>query len=112
VNGQPGAILRDRDGKVLITLALDVLHGRIQTLRTVINPDKPPGFAPPRHRDLAEATSIPGTVPGIAFCHFSTLSLAHRPQLWLGAGKGYLPRSRLCAVQSMASSSRGAAQNG
>jgi len=40
VNGQPGAILRDRDGKVLITLALDVLHGRIQTLRTVINPDK------------------------------------------------------------------------
>jgi len=40
VNGQPGAILRDRDGKVLITLALDVLDGRIQTIRSVINPDK------------------------------------------------------------------------
>ena len=40
VNGQPGAIFRDRDGKVLFTLALDVLDGRIQTIRTVINPDK------------------------------------------------------------------------
>ena len=40
VNGQPGAIFRDRDGKVLITLALDVLDGRIQAIRSVINPDK------------------------------------------------------------------------
>lgn len=40
VNGRPGAIFRDRDGKVLHTLALDVLDGRIQTIRTVINPDK------------------------------------------------------------------------
>jgi RNA polymerase sigma-70 factor (ECF subfamily) len=40
VNGQPGAILRYRDGKVLNTLALDILDGRIQTIRAVINPDK------------------------------------------------------------------------
>jgi RNA polymerase sigma-70 factor, ECF subfamily len=40
VNGQPGAILRDRDGKILNTLTLDVLDGRIQTIRSVINPDK------------------------------------------------------------------------
>ena len=40
VNGQPGAIFRDRDGKVLYTLALDVLDGRIQAIRSVINPDK------------------------------------------------------------------------
>jgi RNA polymerase sigma-70 factor (ECF subfamily) len=40
VNGQPGAIFRDRDGKVLHTLALDVLDGQIQTIRVVINPDK------------------------------------------------------------------------
>jgi RNA polymerase sigma-70 factor (ECF subfamily) len=40
VNGQPGAIFRDRDGKVLNTLALDILDGRIQTIRSVINPDK------------------------------------------------------------------------
>jgi RNA polymerase sigma-70 factor, ECF subfamily len=40
VNGQPGAIFHDRDGKVLNTLALDMLDGRIQTIRAVINPDK------------------------------------------------------------------------
>ncbi|MER6185285.1 RNA polymerase sigma-70 factor [Streptomyces sp. NPDC001652] len=40
VNGQPGAIFRDRDGKVLNTWALDVLDGQIQTIRSVSNPDK------------------------------------------------------------------------
>jgi RNA polymerase sigma-70 factor, ECF subfamily len=40
VNGQPGAILRDRDGKVGGTFTLDVLGGRIQTIRSVVNPDK------------------------------------------------------------------------
>ncbi|MEV5542525.1 RNA polymerase sigma-70 factor [Saccharopolyspora shandongensis] len=40
VNGQPGAIFRDRDGKILHTMALDVLDGQIQTIRSVINPDK------------------------------------------------------------------------
>jgi RNA polymerase sigma-70 factor (ECF subfamily) len=40
VNGQPGAIFRDRDGRVVNTLALDILDGRIQTIRAVINPDK------------------------------------------------------------------------
>ncbi|MGW4688934.1 RNA polymerase sigma-70 factor [Streptomyces sp. NPDC004244] len=40
INGQPGAILRDRDGKVLQAMVLEVLDGRIQTVRTVVNPDK------------------------------------------------------------------------
>ncbi|MEV5955401.1 RNA polymerase sigma-70 factor [Streptomyces sp. NPDC051987] len=40
VNGQPGAVFRDRDGKVLHILALDMLDGQIQTIRSVINPDK------------------------------------------------------------------------
>jgi RNA polymerase sigma-70 factor (ECF subfamily) len=40
VNGQPGAILRDRDDKVVGTLALDMLDGRVQTIRVVANPDK------------------------------------------------------------------------
>jgi RNA polymerase sigma-70 factor, ECF subfamily len=40
VNGQPGAIFRDRDGKILFTLALDVLDGQIQMIRSVSNPDK------------------------------------------------------------------------
>lgn len=40
VNGRPGAVFRDREGKVLHILALDMLDGRIQTIRSVINPDK------------------------------------------------------------------------
>jgi RNA polymerase sigma-70 factor (ECF subfamily) len=40
LNGQPGAILRDRDGKVVGAMALDVLDGRIQTIRNLVNPDK------------------------------------------------------------------------
>jgi RNA polymerase sigma-70 factor (ECF subfamily) len=40
VNGQPGAIVRDRDGNVLNALGLDILDGQIQAIRTVINPDK------------------------------------------------------------------------
>jgi RNA polymerase sigma-70 factor (ECF subfamily) len=40
LNGQPGAIFRDRDTKVVNTWTLDILDGRIQTIRVVINPDK------------------------------------------------------------------------
>ena len=40
VNGQPGAISRDRDGKVLNAISLDILDGQIQTIRSVLNPDK------------------------------------------------------------------------
>ncbi len=40
VNGQPGAVFRDRDGKVVNTWTLDILDGQIQTIRSVINPDK------------------------------------------------------------------------
>ncbi len=40
INGQPGAIFRDRDGKVLHILAMDLLDGQIQTIRAILNPDK------------------------------------------------------------------------
>ena len=40
LNGHPGAIVRDRDGKVVGTMTLDVLGGRIQAIRSVANPDK------------------------------------------------------------------------
>jgi RNA polymerase sigma-70 factor, ECF subfamily len=40
LNGQPGAILRDRDGNVVSTVMVEVLDGRIQTIRAMANPDK------------------------------------------------------------------------
>ena len=40
VNGQPGAVFRDRDGGVINTMVLEIVPGGIQTIRSVINPDK------------------------------------------------------------------------
>ncbi|MEO3796699.1 RNA polymerase sigma-70 factor [Nonomuraea sp. B10E15] len=40
VNGQPGAIVRDRDGRIITAWALDILDERIQTIRSLVNPDK------------------------------------------------------------------------
>jgi RNA polymerase sigma-70 factor (ECF subfamily) len=40
VNGQPGRLLRRRDGRVIDVLTIDVVDGRIQTLRIVRNPEK------------------------------------------------------------------------
>jgi RNA polymerase sigma-70 factor (ECF subfamily) len=60
VNGQPGAILRDREGKVAFTFALDLLGGQIQTVRSIGNPDKlrhlgPVADAWALHREVKEA---------------------------------------------------------
>ena len=40
VNGQPGAIFRDRDDKVLNIWTLDISNGQVQAIRAVLNPDK------------------------------------------------------------------------
>jgi RNA polymerase sigma-70 factor (ECF subfamily) len=40
INGEPGAIFREREGGVLAVMVLDVLGGQIRAIRSVINPDK------------------------------------------------------------------------
>ena len=40
VNGQPGAICIDGDGSVIGVMALDIADGRIQGIRSIVNPDK------------------------------------------------------------------------
>ena len=40
VNGQPGAVFYDVEGHVAGVLALDVADGLVQTIRSVVNPDK------------------------------------------------------------------------
>ncbi|HEY9290867.1 MAG TPA: hypothetical protein VIP98_06280 [Microlunatus sp.] len=40
VNGQPGALVLDADDQLLNVLALDILDGRVQAVRSIINPDK------------------------------------------------------------------------
>src|ERR687895_751988 len=40
VNGQPGAIALDYEDKVIGVIALDIAEGRVQGVRSVVNPDK------------------------------------------------------------------------
>jgi len=40
VNGQPGAVFRDRDGHTVWVVSLDIVDGAIAAVRSVINPDK------------------------------------------------------------------------
>lgn len=40
VNGQPGAMMLDSDGRLLNVFALDILDGRVQAVRSILNPDK------------------------------------------------------------------------
>jgi RNA polymerase sigma-70 factor, ECF subfamily len=40
LNGQPGAVLVDAEGRALAAIALDVLDDRVQTVRAISNPEK------------------------------------------------------------------------
>ena len=40
VNGQPGAVVRDLDDLVVTVLAFDIVDGFVQTIRSIVNPDK------------------------------------------------------------------------
>ncbi len=40
VNGQPGAVAHDAEGRVVSVFALDVADGMVQVIRAVVNPDK------------------------------------------------------------------------
>jgi RNA polymerase sigma-70 factor (ECF subfamily) len=40
VNGQPGAIVRDPQGRVTNVVCLDIAGGAVQAVRSIVNPDK------------------------------------------------------------------------
>lgn len=40
VNGQPGAVMYDAEGRVVSVVELDVADGVVQAIRAVVNPDK------------------------------------------------------------------------
>jgi RNA polymerase sigma-70 factor (TIGR02957 family) len=40
VNGQPGALLLDREGRLAAVVILDVAEGQIQAISSIVNPDK------------------------------------------------------------------------
>ena len=40
VNGQPGALVLDPEGRLVNVLALDIAAGQVQAIRSIANPDK------------------------------------------------------------------------
>jgi RNA polymerase sigma-70 factor (ECF subfamily) len=40
VNGQPGALFFDRDGRLISVMILDIADGQIQGVNSIVNPDK------------------------------------------------------------------------
>jgi RNA polymerase sigma-70 factor (ECF subfamily) len=40
VNGQPGAEFLDTDGRLINVMALDIADGQVQTIRSIVNPEK------------------------------------------------------------------------
>lgn len=40
VNGQPGAAVRMPDGQLVNVIALDIVDGRVQAVRSIVNPEK------------------------------------------------------------------------
>jgi len=40
VNGQPGALAFDPDGRLVAVISLDIAEGQVQTIHSVVNPDK------------------------------------------------------------------------
>ena len=40
VNGQPGALLLDGEGRLISVMALDIAGGQVQGVSSIVNPDK------------------------------------------------------------------------
>ncbi len=64
VNDQPGAVLRDRDGHVVAVMVLDVLDGRVQTIRAVVDPDRLAHVGPSPTRGVCASRFRPGDARG------------------------------------------------
>lgn len=40
VNGQPGALIRDSEDRIISAIALEIVDGRIESVYSIVNPDK------------------------------------------------------------------------
>ncbi len=59
VNGQPGAVAYDAEGRVVSVFALDIADGMVQAVRSVVNPDKLQHLGPTSHLYLRSDGDLP-----------------------------------------------------
>ena len=55
VNGQPGALFLDREGRLISVAILDIAEGQIQGVSGIVNPDKLRHLGPRGRRPRAAA---------------------------------------------------------
>jgi RNA polymerase sigma-70 factor (ECF subfamily) len=58
LNGQPGGISYDGEGRVVNVFVLDIADGLVQTVRSIVNPDKLRHLGPVS--DVALRRGVPG----------------------------------------------------
>jgi hypothetical protein len=56
VNGQPGAVMYDAEGRVVSVMELDVAEGVVQAIHAVVNPDKLGHIGP-----VSDMARLPGS---------------------------------------------------
>jgi len=59
VNGQPGAVAYDAQGRVASVFALDIADGQVQAVRSVVNPDKLQHLGPTSDLYLRRPRDLP-----------------------------------------------------
>jgi RNA polymerase sigma-70 factor (ECF subfamily) len=59
VNGQPGAVSYDAEGRVVSVFALDIADGQVQAIRSVVNPDKLQHLGPTSPLYLRPSRDLP-----------------------------------------------------
>jgi RNA polymerase sigma-70 factor (ECF subfamily) len=59
VNGQPGAVVYDSEGRVASVFALDIADGQVQAIRSVVNPDKLQHLGPVSDLYLRQNRDLP-----------------------------------------------------
>jgi RNA polymerase sigma-70 factor (ECF subfamily) len=59
VNGQPGGVAYDADSRVMAVFALDIADGKVQAIRSVVNPDKLAHLGPVSGLSLRRADDDP-----------------------------------------------------
>jgi RNA polymerase sigma-70 factor (TIGR02957 family) len=59
VNGQPGAVAYDAQGRVASVFAVDIAHGQVQAIRSVVNPDKLQHLGPTSDLYLRRKQDLP-----------------------------------------------------
>jgi RNA polymerase sigma-70 factor (TIGR02957 family) len=59
VNGQPGAVAYDAEGRVAAVFAIDIADGQVQAVRSVVNPDKLQHLGPTSELLLKRKRDLP-----------------------------------------------------